>query len=183
MFHSFFSQCQGSWDASKRWRSWRSPQDRAVSFPVKAPWVTPLPHCLATVQWNNTFCLVMVLTGWSTGRKECFSSCPSDNAWLKERKFCNISGPFEVCFWIYFTNFLDRVWQLPVVNSCWCLTPRMSSSGPSGCRPAVLCGERTPTVTHLVDYERFCGSAAIDKVRGYWKEGTVGKALILHIHC
>lgn len=39
----------------------------------------------------------------------------------------------------------------------------MSSSGPSGCRPAVLCGERTPTVTHLVDYERFCGSAAIDK--------------------
>uniref|UniRef100_A0A8C7TPR3 Molybdenum cofactor synthesis 3 n=1 Tax=Oncorhynchus mykiss TaxID=8022 RepID=A0A8C7TPR3_ONCMY len=30
-------------------------------------------------------------------------------------------------------------------------------------RPAVLCGERTPTVTHLVDYEKFCGSTATDK--------------------
>uniref|UniRef100_A0A8C7TSZ0 Molybdenum cofactor synthesis 3 n=1 Tax=Oncorhynchus mykiss TaxID=8022 RepID=A0A8C7TSZ0_ONCMY len=50
-----------------------------------------------------------------------------------------------------------------------CLHPLIEKGIDSSCgqqlliRPAVLCGERTPTVTHLVDYEKFCGSTATDK--------------------
>lgn len=47
---------------------------------------------------------------------------------------------------------LDRPSQRPAVNSCWCLTLRISDSGPSSCgpnRPAARCVENTPAWSGL----------------------------------